>query len=380
MSDFNLDTKIWRYISFEKFIQLLYKKELYFSTANQFDDTWEMYPPRAFLEPNVWEVLFKDNVAAIRHGADLSLLAQDAISFFSYVYQNKDKEYSFSCWSYEKQDCATLWELFTDKRSAVSISTTPRKVFEAYKHENHSRMQSLIIGCVNYINYESLEFPVFDYPIYHKDSNHELAILKDSKTWTLPFFYKKEAYSAEKEVRVSIFSGQNKDALRGLEFDIETLIEDVIIPPQANESFIEHIKYLCEAHLPETRVSESKLSAPDFLDGEEYQQKHIRGLQVNNEKRAYNLYIVFENIDGFNTWHEKVCRYLGYPRIGRNGATGAYAFDACGTFDWSLPQPHPSSEKVYASATKSLSFDEYELVGKDELKNQGWFQEEQDEL
>ena len=82
MSDFNLDTKIWRYISVEKFIQLLYKKELYFSTANQFDDSWEMYPPRAFLKPNVWEGLFKNNAAAIRHEADLSLLAKDAISFF----------------------------------------------------------------------------------------------------------------------------------------------------------------------------------------------------------------------------------------------------------------------------------------------------------
>ena len=240
-------------------------------------------------------------------------------------------------------------------------------------------MQSLIIGCVKYINYECPKFPEFDYPIYHKDSEHKPAILEDSKTWTLPFFYKWEAYSAEKEVQLGMFSGQNKDALRGLEFDIETLIEDVIIAPQAIESFIEHIKNLCETHLPETRVSASKLSAPDSLDGEEYQQKHIRGLQVNDEKRAHDLYIVFENIDGFNTWHEKVCRYLGYPRIGRNSATGAYAFDACGTFGWSLPQPHPSSEKVYASATKSLSFDEPELVGKNELKNQGWFQEEQDE-
>lgn len=212
MTEFNLDTKIWRYLSFDKFIDLLSTGELYFSSADKFDDTWEMYPPSALLDERVWMEAFQENKHAIDNKVDLALLAIDAIGFFSHSYQNKDKEYSFSCWSAEPNESATLWSLFTDNKAAVAISTTPRKILESYKPKNHSLRQSLMIGCVQYIDYEGTVFPTFETDIFYNNSAYQPVTLDNKNVLTLPFFYKRSAYAAEKEVRLAMFSGQGQKA------------------------------------------------------------------------------------------------------------------------------------------------------------------------
>lgn len=141
----NLNTKIWRYLSFDKFIDLVTTEELHFAPASRFEDTWEMYPPASLLNRGNWkEVILRENKTVKDHSVDIESLIDDAIGFYLSKYQNRHEEYSFSCWSRTDQDHAALWNIFTDCKNAVAISTTLLKLIKALNVEKARRFANKI--------------------------------------------------------------------------------------------------------------------------------------------------------------------------------------------------------------------------------------------
>ena len=135
MPNLELDTKLWRYMSFDKFVDLIRTSELYFSDPSQFDDTWELYPPNGLLNPdNLRRKLEKSEFAQT---VDLDKLIENTIGFFEVSYLMRDQEYAFSCWSSSERDHAGLWSLYTDRQNAVAISTTPEALLLSIKAESH---------------------------------------------------------------------------------------------------------------------------------------------------------------------------------------------------------------------------------------------------
>lgn len=292
----SLDDTLWRYMAFDKFIDFINTNELYFASAYEFGDKWESYPPVSLLETGTWEELFKQNKSVEHYQADIKMLAQDAIRFFKKSYLHRDREYSFSCWTAVQEESYALWNTYTDMKMAVAIKSSPRRMLSSFGYENNSQMQQLFISLVNYIDHDSFEIPRFNSEYWGIGSNNVLRDLNadNAKGLILPFMYKQKEYAFAKEARVVFFNGQDQPAKNRLTFDKNELIDSIVIAPFANQEFSQHIREVVEKNLSNIKVNESRLQNPAPIDDSDLER----------------------NI----------------PMIGRNGATGAYAYLACGTF------------------------------------------------
>lgn len=368
------NTKIWRYLSFDKFIDLIITGELHFSPASSFEDTWEMHPPACLRNRDNWrKAILSKNSSLNGCDVDIELLIDDAIGLFLNSYNNKDLEYYFSCWSKTDQDHAALWNIFTDKKNAVAISTTPLKIFQALKFGNEEKelqkiSQHFQMIETHYIDFEEenlnlLEFPNKRIQIYFsEESDYIPGSIRESKSMPLPYSFKRSSFCYEEEVRLVFFSSQNSEPFARIKFDPNYLIEDIVIAPLANESFVNHIKAICAGREFGYNIRRSKLTPPQLTPEEiELSNNYVTCLKnyrkVQAERRNKQCgYIVFDSKEGFEKWHQEVKRFMGLPRFGRRGDSGDYGYAACGTYEWCEPEPYKDG-KYLGYATPSICFE-----------------------
>lgn len=338
------------------------------AAPSQFDDTWELFPPKGFLVTENWKKKFKDNKFAKK--VDLDRLATSAVGYFESSYLSRDQEYRFSCWTKTQTEHAGLWGLYTDWKNAVAVSTTPRAFFSSIAGASMMR-QHVFIGCVEYIDFESEKFPELSDPIFTYADE-----IKPEHGSVLPLFYKRESYVFEDEVRIAMYCRDNDEVPNRIKCDPTILMDEIVVAPRANESFATHVKDFCQELLPSTRIRKSKLKYSTSVSdaGRDYMKKINNTREVQREKRLGFKFILFSSQKDFNTWHEKVNDFLGIPSIGRNAATGMYAFDKSGTSAWCEPmhQSDDDGDAVLAPATETISFGR-KLLTRSECEKMGWF-------
>jgi len=374
MSNFNLDTKIWRYLSFDKFIDLISTDHLYFSTPDNFDDTWECYPPAGFLIAENWKEKLIGN--ASMKDVNFDLLLENSVAGFEAAYYEESR-YAFSCWSKSDRDHAALWNLYTDNKNGVAISTTPKALIESVIKENNV-MSYLMVGCVEYLDFEDEKLPELSEPFY--------LFAEKGKPYGgitfFPFLYKRRSYAFEEEVRIifhKVYEGSSLWQIEWIKFDLSMMIKDIIVAPNAKKPFLKIIRDLVKEKLPNTPINNSTLKFDRKISDRAKIYLEAKKLDkvVRHEKRAYPRgYIIFPNVEAFNVWHHEVCMKLGYPSIGINAITGAFAYNSGGTTGWCNPQKHPKDERILGVATPSIAFGN-KLHSKDECEKLGWFTKDQ---
>jgi hypothetical protein len=376
MSNFNLGTKIWRYFSFDKFIDLIDTDHLYFSTPDNFDDTWECYPPDGFLNAENWKEKLKDNPSAQDVGLDL--LSENSAAWFEASYYYEKHRYAFSCWSKAERDHAALWNLYTDNKNGVAISTTPKALIESVSKENIN-IRNLMIGCVEYLDFNDGKFPELSEPFYWFAEGGK----QYEGNTCFPFLYKKLSFAYENEVRVIFHKGYEEMFTlpkEGIKFDLSKMIKEIIVAPNSKEPFLKIIKDLVKDKLPNTPINNSTLKFDRKISdrAERYFETQKLHKIVTYERRIAKAagYIIFPNIEAFNVWHHEVFMKLGFPNIGYDANTGAFAYQkSSATKAWCKPIKHPKDERVIGLATPSISF-KNKLHSTDECKQLGWFPED----
>lgn len=124
-----MKTIIWRYMPLDKYIDLLYRKELFLCRLDKLEDPQEGSWTKQEIDKSPWP--------------------EDAIQEF--------KEWSFiNCWHLNKVESAAMWELYSSKNAGIAIKTTIGKLKNSLKEDS----KRLHIGKVNYVdNYiDDLEY------------------------------------------------------------------------------------------------------------------------------------------------------------------------------------------------------------------------------
>lgn len=367
MSNFNLNTKIWRYLSFDKFIDLIKTQSLYFSTPDQFDDTWECYPPKFFFNEDHWRSVITTNEHM--NDCDHGELLNNTLGYFEAAYYQRDI-FGFSCWSKAPVDHAGLWDLYTDKKNAVAISSTPRSIIKSLIADDFVK-KSLLIGSVEYIDYESENYVYLSNPVY-RFSGHGLPIDKDL---IVPYLYKRASYQYEDEVRIVLnknSSGSLIYPIKRIKFNLKTMIKDIVIAPRANESFKKHVQEILKIELPDRKAVMSSLLFDKPIS--DRAKKYLESINFRSnvlKDKKIEKYIIFTNRHEFDLWHSKICKKMAIPNFGNFASTGSLAVKAMGTKTWEEPICHPSSKKVLALASEATALGN-ELVTKAECIKQGW--------
>ncbi len=220
------DTTLWRYMSFEKFADILATESLFFSRADKYDDKFEGYMPESI-------IVFYES-AGIRI---------DPNSFRPYIMCN--------CWHHGNEESMGMWDKYHLRNSGIAIKTTMENLKNSLPDE-----PDVFIGQIEYIeNHNQIEMP----------DNPSIESLVYSA-----YFYKRTSFEYEHEVRavVSVEPFLHNDPYEfGIPFEIEvkTLIDknsEIIVSPHADEWVTKTVRLIAERCGFQCAVNRSKLLDP----------------------------------------------------------------------------------------------------------------------
>lgn len=217
---------LWRYMSFEKFANILATESLFFSRADKYDDKFEGYIPEA--------IIVSYESAGIRI---------DPNSFRPYVMCN--------CWHHGDEESMGMWDKYHLRNSGIAIKTTLRNLRNSLPDEPNT-----LIGQIEYIeNHNQIEMP----------ESPSIASLVYS-----PYFYKRTPFEYEHEVRAIIdvepfLHDDPYEFGKPLEIDVQTLIgenSEVIVSPHADKWVAGTLELIVKRYGFQFPVNRSKLLDP----------------------------------------------------------------------------------------------------------------------
>ena len=117
-------TKVWRYMSFAKFVSMLQTHTMFFLRPFKFDDKWEgLYPPTFYRQIVQW---CKDN----GHSVDERIKQLDR--------QNAMHKYGHfvSCWNMSDNESDAMWRLYGLSPEGIAIQSTVGDVIDCLRPHN----------------------------------------------------------------------------------------------------------------------------------------------------------------------------------------------------------------------------------------------------
>lgn len=192
---------VWRYMSFEKFANILATKSLFFARADKYDDKFEGYIPKSII-----------------------MSYESAINRIN---PNVRQYIMCNCWHHGDEESMAMWDKYHLRNSGIAIKTNVGNLKNSLPNE-----PKVFIGQIEYIeNHNQIDIPE-DLPI--------------ESLLHFPYFYKRTPFKYEQEVRViidvvSCLHDAPYEFGRPLKIDVKTLMSEnseVIVSPYA-EKWIE---------------------------------------------------------------------------------------------------------------------------------------------
>lgn len=222
---------IWRYMSLDKFIDLITYQELHFTNANHMTDKYEGVLPRktAAAKMRRLESEGMSSIRSIRSAVD--------------EYESDWKRYkditALSCWSMSRTESYALWKIYLGGSSAgVALKTTVGSLKKAIKTDPESNSIHINVGEIEYS----------DYVPEHELNRYRL------------FLRKYEFYKFEEEFRLFICEDENTQiidphplipysAIR-VKVDLSILIDKIYLSPFIDEWFQVPFRMMVEKITP----------------------------------------------------------------------------------------------------------------------------------
>lgn len=214
-----------RYMDLPKYLDLLRSKTLYLRRADGFSDRFE-----GALTP-IFRKSFDESYAKgeIEYDAD-------------YFYRRSRTGSFVSCWSLGADDNMALWQLYGGVSNSVAVMSTLDKIIDMAL----GWQTNVLIEKVKYID-------------HFKNPNMIIG------RYTDVLQFKHEAYEYEEEVRIIVPKQdegweRNPMSLRMSVSNIESLIQSVIVAPEAGTWFYELVKDLSRKYNISAPIIRSKLT------------------------------------------------------------------------------------------------------------------------
>jgi len=237
------NTVIWRYLSLDKFLDLIVSKELFFTNAAKMTDKYEGLIPKRNQEYLLKQIR-KEGYSL----KDAEIESQKRLH-----QTNSLRELTLlNCWTINQHESYALWKIYLGgAKSGVAIKTTVGKLTRAIKKGNDHFDEDIFISKVNYTDFIREE----------PESRFNVITTKN------------KFYEYEKELRLFIFhyplseggikTPYNLSIGRRLKIDIYELIDEIYLSPFTGRWFDNTINELIKQINPELS---RKIKNSEILD------------------------------------------------------------------------------------------------------------------
>ncbi len=220
------DTKIWRYMDYDKFVSLINRRALFFAQAKRLGDPYEgsMYRKLKGLPEN----------------SDLEKTLKTAYSAI-----NGWRSYAVvSCWHMNPFESVSMWKLYAGQHRGIAIQSTVERLRNSLT--DNSPFMRVLSGAITYSDEEPDVEPGSSY------GGTEVSL-----------FTKRPEYSSEQEFRVVLYVREfhGLDSVGGcfVASSLETLIESIYIAPTQASYIPELIQEFLRTYALDFPVHKSRL-------------------------------------------------------------------------------------------------------------------------
>lgn len=251
------DQILWRYMNLSKFLDMLINKHVVFARPDLFEDVYEANP---FIHKEAVNRAFS---AAGEH--EIAKLAYEGI-----ISSHKLSKYRtyISCWHMNNVESAGMWKLYCTNNESVAIKTNVRKLKDALIEPSSEFADTLL--------YEPV---VYDLDLEELTKKYtELSVKKETISIHIKEVLrtKRPSFEHEKEYRVIALKkdklmepldiNKTEEELKkttplvqSVECDLNELVEEIIVAPDAPKWFVELVKKLIEDLGFDFKVTQSNL-------------------------------------------------------------------------------------------------------------------------
>ncbi|MEO8760011.1 MAG: DUF2971 domain-containing protein [Bacteroidia bacterium] len=226
------ETIVWRYLDFEKFVDLITIKKLFLCRSDKFADPFEGV------------LKLKDtNQSEI----EINLLTK--------------KFYFVNCWHINDAQSDAMWKIFLKTNNGIAIKSTVKRI----KNSLENTQENIHISKINYRDFSRTTF--FD---LMKEPQNIWPNSNGRGGSVNQYNYKRKSFEHEKELRLifidlpiphAIINGIPREPLEDkiIDIDLTKLIEEVVIAPFADKWFKSLVERLIKQLNLDFKVLESNL-------------------------------------------------------------------------------------------------------------------------
>lgn len=242
------EATLWRYMDLVKYISLLSKKSLYFTSAALFNDIFEGAKGNCGNKKKWDEHYLACFEYIVRNpppgnectlsSAKIKIEAERLLSEMNHSGTSQRKWTFINCWHENEYESEAMWNLYSkDITNAIAIKTTYSRLYEAIE-----RNPAIEIGKVNYIDY-----------------NTRFVGINEC------FWYKRMSFKHENEVRAITLHPQDKDKTGiYVPVDLNILIEEIYISPKSGTWFKELVEDINSKYSFNFTVKKSTIDEQPF--------------------------------------------------------------------------------------------------------------------
>lgn len=223
------DLPLYRYVSFDRFNQMLFSKELAFLSPFTWPDTYELYWLKLL---NTEEGRSRLEAYAKQFKGNTQNNADSIIKMCNYQYNN-----TFCLCFSKAKDSEVFWNARSDQNRCIMFATTRQKLYELLL----SKEPNCAIEAVQY----DLESSDFDELLKQFYVEPGFTSLVDAERL---FLHKRKCFSYEEEVRLIIKPQKIPENSKVFKHPIpcfSDFIDSVMVHPLASDEYVSLIELLC---------------------------------------------------------------------------------------------------------------------------------------
>lgn len=254
------DVKIWRFMDFTKFVELLQSSQLFFARADLLGDPFEGSISRLSINDRKYRAeKFGQEIQGVKSAvvqlAGFDGKLWDSIEADSYTLK-WDAEWMFiSCWHMNPVESSAMWQLYAPSGQGVAIQSTYRKL-------RKSLPDKVYVGEVQYICYETdfidLKNSFSPFLCKRKSFSHESEL---RALYSNPPYYLRKDEKNGQEIRAAAHHERNTEAGTSFDIDINQLIENIYVSPLAEPWYAKLVETITKNYDCIVPVKQSSLDA-----------------------------------------------------------------------------------------------------------------------
>jgi hypothetical protein len=231
--------KIWRYMDFTKFVEMINSQTLFFSRSDKFEDKYEGFHLGVAKIAAAFERITgdKSSKAAIEH-----------MTLMENVRKSLPLCGNINCWHMNEYESSAMWKSYVKHDEGIAIQSTFKKLKDSLSNNE----EKIEFSTVKYIDYEKAEGK------WGPES---------------AFIHKRKSFEYEKELRALILKidswkefkndpeDYKKKEMPGIKCNVNllTLIENIYIAPTAPKWFSDLAKDILEKYELNLPIKQSEL-------------------------------------------------------------------------------------------------------------------------